>query len=258
MASYKNNILHFKCLTLPVGKKGILIPDQNGYYTMPIGGLNVFNSQGALYTYEDAKHLFETSSVFQRKIKKAALYGEWSHPEQQPGESLGKYMNRMSHVNEKNICVHFSEIWLDTEIKKPEVLIMAKLKPFGPYGKFLQDSLDNPLIDTMFSIRSFTTDRIINNKKIKKLEEIITFDFVSEPGIYLATKYHSPSLEGFNYKAIELNVSKEKTEIEITEMDLIGAIKNNRQNGISLESNSSNESFSNLLKIIGSKNYLDW
>lgn len=252
-----NKAIHLKCITLPVGKKGILNPDEDGYYTMPIGGLNIFNSGGAFYTYHDAKHLFEPSSVLQRKIKKAALFGEWGHPEQQPGETVGNYMNRMSHVNEDKICVHFSEIWLDTEIKKPEVVIMAKLKPFGPYGKYLQESLDNRLIDTMFSIRSFTEDKIINGRRFKKLQEIITFDFVSEPGIYLATKYNSPSLEQYN-KMFEINPNKNNTEIRVTEMDLIYAMKLNKQNNIGKENNISNEVFSNLLKAFEQKSYLNW
>ncbi len=86
----------FSCTTLAgTGKKGKLTKDENGYYTMPIGGLNVFNSIGDFYTYEDAKQLFDSSSTFMRRVKTGALKGEYGHPKPIKGQSYEEFAERV-------------------------------------------------------------------------------------------------------------------------------------------------------------------
>ena len=55
------NSVRFECTTLGT-RSGVLKPDKDGYYIMPVGGLNVFNSAGQYYAYDKAKALFEESS----------------------------------------------------------------------------------------------------------------------------------------------------------------------------------------------------
>lgn len=197
----------FSCSTLAgTGKKGKLTKDANGYYTMPIGGLNVFNSSGDFYTYEDAKQLFNSSSIFMRRVKSGALKGEYGHPKPAPGQSYEAFAERVLSIEEKNICTHFSEIWLDFEsVKdnngKPVVAIMAKLAPSGPMGSAIERSLENPNEDVCYSIRSFTKDTYVGGVKHRALAEIVTWDYVNEPGINFARKYKSPALESMHEQA---------------------------------------------------------
>ena len=192
--------VQFTSTALKGGKKGIITPDENGYYTMIIGGLNVFNSAGEYYTLNKAKELFETSSLFMRRVKAGVLKAELGHPRREPGQSDDEYINRILDIRETNICAHFSEIWLDfNNVKdnqgKTVVAIMAKVKPSGPHAKVLQDSLDNPKEDTCFSIRAFTEDSMVGGIKNRALTSIVTFDFVLESGIHFARKYYNPGLE---------------------------------------------------------------
>ena len=196
-----NNSVRFSCTALAgTGKQGILPRDANGYYTMPVGGLNVYNSAGQYYPYEGAKELFSSSGPFMRRIKTGCLKGEYGHPKPLPGQSDDAFANRVLTIEEKNTCVHFAEIFLDfdkvkDEMGKPVVAIMAKLAPAGPYGPALQKSLENAQEEVCFSIRAFTEDVFRGGVKQRNLREIVTWDFVTEPGISVARKYKAPALE---------------------------------------------------------------
>lgn len=184
-------------------KKGVLPVDEHGYYTMPVGGLNTFNSAGQYYTLNGAKKLFEDSSIFMRRVANGALRGELGHPKKSPDMSMRDYMNRILTIDESNICVHFSEIWLDLDFgkkfpqyKNPElVAIMAKLKPSGAHAAALQAALENPKENAAFSIRAFTVDYREGGVYKRCLDNIVTFDHVNEPGIAFANKYDAPALE---------------------------------------------------------------
>lgn len=218
----------FSCSTLAgTGKKGALKKDENGYYTMPIGGLNVFNSIGDFYTYEDAKELFNSSSIFMRRVKSGALKGEYGHPKQAPGQTYEQFAERVLTIEEKNICSHFSEIWLDFDNVRDKdgkkvIAIMAKVAPSGPMGDALGKSLENKNEDVCFSIRSFTRDTYVGGVKHRALAEIVTWDYVNEPGINFARKYSAPALESL-------------TEQAFTRKELLRAIKHMDQ-GFGMES----------------------
>jgi hypothetical protein len=222
------NKINFSCTTLAGTKKqGILRPDDNGYYTMPIGGLNVFNSAGEFYTYEGAKELFTSSSAFMRRVKSGCLKGETGHPKPLPGQSMESFAQRVMTIDEKNVCVHFSEIWLDFDnVKdangKPIIAIMSKLTPSGTNGPALQKSLDNPKEEVCFSIRAFTEDRRVGGIKQRALREVVCFDNVTEPGISIAKKFFAPALES-------------RLEAEFTKQDLIKSMTTEVP-GLSMES----------------------
>lgn len=195
-----SNTIKFTCASLQPGKKGVVAKDDTGYYDMVIGGMNILNSKGEYYEYEAAKSLFENSSAFMRRVKRGALRGEVGHPRKQVGESVDAFLNRVLDICEPNVCVHYSEVYLDFEnFKNPDgskiVAIRAKLRPAGPKAQFLQEAIDNPKENVCFSIRSFTDNSYSHGRVNKVLKNIITFDYVNEPGIHIAEKYKSPSLE---------------------------------------------------------------
>lgn len=194
----------FACTALRgTGKQGILTPDADGYYEMPIGALDVFNSAGDFYPYQEAKNLFEQSSSLMRRVNTGCLRGELGHPKQEVGQTYDQYVARILSIYEQMVCVHYKEIWLDfTSIKgptgKPVVAVMASLKPSGPLGASLEQSLNNKHEDTCFSIRSFTDDVRVAGIKNRRLVEVVTWDAVGEPGINNARKYKAPGLESFS------------------------------------------------------------
>jgi len=187
------------------GKKGILKPDENGYYTVILGALNVYNSAGEYYKAEGALELFKSSSHLMRRIESGALYSELGHPKKLPGMTNQDYYNRIITLNENNLCGHISEITLDhnygkehPEYNNPDMIaIIGKVKPSGEKANALELSLSNPKENTAFSVRGLTENEYVNGRIERVLTNIITWDFVVEPGIHIANKACSPSLEDF-------------------------------------------------------------
>lgn len=91
-------------------------------------------------------------------------------------------------------------------------------------GNALADSLKNPSENVCFSIRSFTRDIPTNGVIHKHLMNIVTWDYVNEPGISVATKWKAPTLESFE-------------DVEVTVNHLVAAAELQRSHGVSLESN---------------------
>ena len=211
--------IRFGCSALNgTNKAGILAKYSDNYYTMVVGGLNIFNSAGQWYSYEGAKALFESSSQFMRRVSRGALRGEVGHPRQEKGQSFDEYVQRIMEIRESNVCVHFKEIFLDFNSMKDAngkavVAIMAKLIPSGPHGAALEKSLENKNENVCFSIRSFTKDFYDRGIEVRELKNIVTFDAVNEPGIAIANKYQAPGLENL-------------TENTITQSQLNRIIKN--------------------------------
>ena len=50
-------------------------------------------------------------------------------------------------------------------------------------------------MDVCFSIRCFSQPHRRGGQIIREMKHIVTFDYVTEPGIAYATKYNCPSLE---------------------------------------------------------------
>lgn len=201
----------YQCTAL-VGsnKKGVLKPDADGYYTLVVGGLNAFNSSGAYYPLGPAKALFEESSSFMRRIATGNCKGETGHPKPLPGQSMRDYIGRILQIEETRVCCHFRKIWLENEgIKdaagRPIIGILAEVKPSGPMGPALKEALENPDENVNFSIRSLTNDVMSPAGYVQKnLKTIVTFDWVTEPGLSGSTKYNSPSLEGLEEQSFSV------------------------------------------------------
>jgi hypothetical protein len=175
--------------------------DENGYRVLPIGALNCFNSAGDYYPALRAKELFERSGAFMRRVSTGCLKSEEGHPKMLPKQSEEEFIRRVLSIDEKNVCAHISDVWLDFEAGKQmgcndgRIIIMGKVKPAGPHGLALEDSFNNPKEEVCFSIRSFTEDTRIAGTKQRTLIEVVTFDRVTEPGISSSRKFMAPALE---------------------------------------------------------------
>ncbi len=204
--------IRFTATKIAAGKKGILRPDDQGYYTTVVGGLNVYNSRGEYYVAEGAKQLFEQSSIFMRRVANGCVKAEMGHPKRLPGMSTDDYLARLMTIEETNVCAFFSEFWLDFDFGKqhPEfnnpdlIAIMAKVKPCGPFGHTLQKSFESEGENVCFSIRALTRDYYQKGKTYRVLESIMCFDNIVEPGLTLATKFNSPVLESIEDCVIRL------------------------------------------------------
>ena len=234
----KMSKIRFTCTRLTnTGKKGIITPDANGYYDMVIGGLNMYNSAGMKYTaVKEVIDLFQNkSSSFRRKVERGALRGEVGHPKFLPGMSKDAFIDRIMTIDEKNVCCHFQEVYLDFENFKNEdgtaiIAIKGLVKPSGVQGEFLKQQLENPKENVCFSIRSFTEDYYEKGTLCRDIKNIITFDYVNEPGIHIAEKYKNPALEDMssvmlsrtdfdkNIQRQVVGIGKESVSMDIKEL----------------------------------------
>ena len=183
-----------------LGKEGKIKLDGEGYATLVVGGLNVHNTANQFYTLDGAKELFESSSEFMRRVNRGSLNGELGHPRYDASMTEEQWVNRVYDVYEPNVCAHFKEIWIDEDKTinhdgQSVVPIMAKVCPAGAKAIALEKAFDTPSINVCFSVRGITEDFYNKGKVVRVLKNIITFDFVNEPGIPIAEKWYSPSLE---------------------------------------------------------------
>ena len=193
-----------------MGKKGVYKPDSDGYYTIVLGALNCYNSAGHFYTADGATHLFEKSSGFMRRVQNRCVKAECGHPEFVAGMTEDQYVNRILTIVEKNVVAHIADIWLDFDFGKnhPEydnrdlIAIMGKVKPSGPHAAWFKECLDNGVEDVCFSIRALTRDYYNRGTRIRVLDQIVTFDYVTEPGISIARKFNSPAMEQLSDKVM--------------------------------------------------------
>jgi hypothetical protein len=184
-------------------KAGTLTADENGYYTVVLGGLDVYNSANQFYPYEPAKALFTNSSQLMRRVSNGALRGEYGHPKMQVNQSLDSFAQRILAIYEENVSHHISEVTLDFDRLKDAqgrkcIAIVGKVLPCGPNGAVLKASIENKRENVCFSIRSFTRDEEVGRTTNRILKNIVTWDYVNEPGISIANKFQSPALEEFS------------------------------------------------------------
>lgn len=184
-------------------KTGKLSADSDGYYELVLGGLDCYNSGGAFYPLSTARSLFEASSTLMRRIETGACRGEYGHPKKDPNQNMSSFLQRVSTIYEDNVCCHFKDVRLEQNAVKDKdgnrvVAVVGRVKPSGPKGEFLRASLESGDENVCFSVRSLTDDRVEGGRLVKHIRSIITWDYVNEPGIAVAKKWHSPSLESFD------------------------------------------------------------
>lgn len=195
------NSIKFACTALAgVNKSGNLRQNDQGYYPMVVGALNMYNSAGEYYDYEPAAALFHESSQLQRRAARANLRGEYGHPKPLPGQTNNDFAIRVMSIYEDRVSHHIMELTLDFENFKdakgnPIIAIIGLIKPAGPMGKFLEDSIKNPNENVCFSIRAFTDDHRVGLVLHRHLKTVVTWDYVNEPGLSVAEKWNSPALE---------------------------------------------------------------
>lgn len=222
-------------------KAGTLKCDADGYYQMVLGALDVYNSGGAFYPEASARHLFAQSSSLMRRIASGNLRGECGHPRPQPGWSMDDFVNRVRDIYEPNVCMHIRKVTVDYSTYRnangqPIITIIGEVKPSGPMGPALKESIENRHEDVCFSVRSLTNDVYRNGRVEKNFRMIVTWDYVNEPGLAQAHKWNAPSLENFK----ELPNAPVSTEVLVDRLILPGQLYAMQQrsaaSGVSMES----------------------
>lgn len=225
-------------------KIGVIKPDSEGCYTQVIGALGAFNSAGDFYDFDAAKRFFISNSSLMRRVSRGSLRAEWGHPKSY-GMNEDQFRMRILNIDENQECGTWVEIWLSKEKLKDEqgryvIPIMGRIRPGGPKGHLLKAKFETPGEQVCFSIRSFTED--IPSPRgywIKRLVDIVTFDYVNEPGIWNAEKLLSPNMESFQ-------IGTDKDKVILKASDFLNDL---RYRNLGLESSYQKELIASLEEI---------
>lgn len=200
-----SNRVVFGCTMLAPGKAGVVKRDEHGYFLgVPLGAYGAYNSMEFLYDAQSGVAMFAEGSPLRRQLAKGVLYGEYKHPEQH-GMSDIDYMRRIRTVDMDRVSHHIRSVELVAsrdERGRPITLVLGDIRPWGPFGQYVEDALSNAAQNSFFSVRSITMDDRL--RQIKYTREIISWDFVGEGGILQANKYNAPALESFTDKEFEI------------------------------------------------------
>lgn len=191
-----------------MNKGGVLKPDEKGYYPCVVGVLGADDSIGEHYTINDrVRQVFANSSQLNRRASEGLLRGEFGHPDPMQYANQLAFEIRVRRIDEKSESHHIRRVWLeDGEIDGRKVtLIMADVRPQGPYGKFLKDALDNPDCNVAFSGRYYSNPNKVGNKVYREIYAVGTFDYVTEPGLRGSTKYNSPQLQSASVMMLDIH-----------------------------------------------------
>lgn len=209
----------------------VIKKNDRGDYLVVVGAVNHFNKQGEFYTAQDVQSkFFQANSMLMQRCKDGNVKIESEHPVQEPNMSKRAWFERLYSYDKLRVAAVITELWLEELTVKESgtdlniILIWAAIKPLvdRDLGITLKKDLDNPDVNTAFSIRSIIIKELVNFTSVCKIEDIITFDWVSSPGIAKANTCYSAGME--SNKDYSIHLANLADEAEVSRIQYI--IKN--------------------------------
>lgn len=193
-------IAAFSCNALTgKNKVGLLKKDETGYSEVVLGGFDLCNNVGEFYELtRGVVNMFRPGGAVRRMVDSGQWRGECTHPSPEGYKKLQQYLARLRRVDSKFVSHHIKGIRLEEgkdENGRKCVLAIGYVKGTGPYAAAVDNSLNNPEENISFSVRSITNTNYSTVPTRKEIKVLVTYDHVNEPGIAMATKYNTPSLE---------------------------------------------------------------
>ena len=197
------------------GNRKVLKPNKDGVYEglcmMVLG--NQPSQNGKIYEPQSMMDAITNPDGCCCKMLRAGGFaGEWGHPLIYNESELSRIatidMTRVSHVIVK--------LYTGETTEKGNTPVYGDVKPFGPYGEYLQESLESPVLNTAFSLRSLVekTGTSPEGYIIQRVMALVSFDAVSTSGYRAASKVAPASaVEGY-----EIPVNPSKSQQVLKEM----------------------------------------
>lgn len=164
-------------------------PDADGYYTsFPVAALGAATRNLTYYDVDEfVKQIVSPDTYFNKMLTDGTLYGEYGHPSIADLPHAAQ-LSRLSVVAEERISHHFRKVSTGDKLESGGRLVVADVKPVGQFGAVLKESLEEPYINTAFSLRAITADRMEGSLRRRKMRKLVTFDAVAASGYAEATK----------------------------------------------------------------------
>ncbi len=201
---------------------------EDGASKVILGALNAFNVHNELYLIDGVKNILSNGGYhsLSSKLTRGLLKGEANHPFKLPGMTDSEFVNRNLIVDNTLASHHILEVLLE-ETDEVEangakvVLIWGWIKPTdNEHGRALKASLEDESVNVAFSIRCFSVLRNINGVACRYITNIVTWDWVDNPGIARAVK---PATSKSSLTTENASIGTEK-DIVITK-DMIEELK---------------------------------
>lgn len=246
------------------GKKGVLKPDDEGYYYLNAGGFNIPNRHGLTYTANRyIQECMHPESDLNRRVSRGEVYAECGHPpmfffERIDGRivrtkitDLLQWINRLKMIDMERVCGHIREIVFDTSGWTPSnnapIYNYIWIKPYlsTVFGQMFKENLDTPSMNTSMSIRTVTTPLKFGDTT-REAEYFTNYDWVPEPGMDWANKHQTAGCEAFH---VELGFD-ENSVMTINEDRAIQIIEDGLTNITDVQSKAGMEALDNIQTIL--------
>ncbi len=194
--------------------------DEDGYTTMPMAVINHHTENNTFYDPDDLQQQINNAkSLLNIRLSRGTLKGEADHPVVH--DTTPASINRLMSINKDRESHHIKDILTKPHPNiKGAYIIFAKIKPMGMFGHLLKSELDEKYVNTSFSLRSLVNETYDNVKKLRmrKILNLVTFDWVTDPGSYEASKrWADIAMESRNNISIDpldiLNMQQQITSV---------------------------------------------
>lgn len=231
----------------------VMEADADGYVWINAGAYNAYNESGQYYDGDGIEALFEPTSALARRISKGVVRSELGHPRQLPGMSSTMYEARMMDIQEDRYCGHIRAAKIVNNKDGKMKITKINITPFGHYKSTLADALATKDSNCFFSVRSMSNRRVVNGVLVKKVYQIITWDFVTEGGLNKANKFDTDvDLESMDSKQLMENIkTNEMMNIDLNNTSEVKYVLKHfeeyRRSNLDKESNETVSVITNLL-----------
>jgi len=213
----------------------VINKNNNGEYKVVLSAYNTYSKDGGFYPFNDdvEKNFFNPNNIFMKRWKQQALYSEYNHPkspytEKQkkdlangikintPVHRLAAARNKMTDMDRVTNAITEVSLFKNPKDANAPVLVVGMIVPFGPYKDDLITSLENPGVNTAFSVRAYK-DEVYDPETKRTLRyhsDIVTWDFVLHQGIPEADAVHSLDVQNEETSTMTLT-----NEIDMSSID---------------------------------------
>lgn len=216
--------------TTGVGKLAAMKPDKDGFYCgVPMTVLGIPSRNNMVYDPTSLVNaMTNPKSRFYQALRSGGLDGEYGHPDivSLQGRSM---LRRLAIIDPKLVSHCFRRVWCEKSHDGQTWVVLADVKPTGPYGKYLDEVFQDENHDTCFSLRTLTTEPVIKDGiGYKQVAMMVTYDYEPVPGFEAASKRYAIGMERFTPEFVSDSQERCLTVASAEELDkaeecLIGA-----------------------------------
>ena len=193
-----------------------LKPNKEGVYTgIPLTVIGCDSRNNCSYEKNSVLQcITDQKSRFAANVSTGDMEGEWGHPFLSGDKSL----DRLLYIDRTRVSHFFTKVY-GIDCGNNIIMIYGEVKPFGPYGKYLEESFQDGLRNTSFSLRSAAVKTGTKNGITqKKMLSLVTFDAVDGPGFLKASKrFRDPNVATESYGiALDTNRKFDVADVEVS------------------------------------------